>query len=897
MYNTTKNILLIIIVGFIQSKCLYATHNRAGEITVRQISEYTVIATVTTYTKEAGTSADRDSITLDWGDGLSSRIHRNNGFGVSIGNNVKKNTYELEHSYPGRGSYTIGFFDPNRIENILNIDYPNSINIPFYVQTTFTLLNSNFQGFNNTVILLQAPIDIACVNNVFIHNPGAYDIDGDSLAFEFGIPAFDKDMPVPNYVLPTQINPGTNNKISLNKKTGTLIWESPQKAGEYNITILIFEYRSGKLISTTVRDMQILVLPDCQQNLPPNIFTIEDTCIIAGTLLEIPISVSDPNISGPGSRFKIEFSGSALYTNPKGNHNFPQVFVTGVQKGLFSWNTNCDLISPNPYEITIKATDNFLDSFGLSALKIIRIKIIGPPPLNPAVTRLDTANLITWSNPYSCEQTNLFKGFSIWKRIANTPIILDSCNTMLPSTIYKKIAYLVNTKLDTNYYFTDQDVNESNCYRIQAEFAKTSSAGFPYNFVSSLASEEVCIDDKNDKPLIRNVDVLRTDQSNGQIIIRWIKPIAEEFDSLINKPPYKINLYRVENNSNKLIFNNEYPYFNITWDSIFIDSFISTTNNQYFYKIELLSNSISSRTSKTASSIFLSSSQISIGNKLSWNEQVPWLNTKYEIYRSKNNSSFQLLDQTNVNSYIDQDTELSNYYCYYIKSFGSYQSKFNNQILINNSEISCHEYIDTIPPCCITLSPPNLCNEGSIDSIQSISFKMNLNENLCFYNELQSIFIYGIDQHSDTILLQEYIPRPDLIAKIDINIYRYHSFFIKVKDKENNICLDVNIVIPLTCPNFELPNAFTPNGDTHNDIFKPRKNQYIKELDFQVFNRWGSLVFETKNPEILWNGNDIQGNKLESGVYYYHCTAIPFNAITSANIQLKGFIEIIDSRK
>ena len=104
-------------------------------------------------------------------------------------------------------------------------------------------------------------------------------------------------------------------------------------------------------------------------------------------------------------------------------------------------------------------------------------------------------------------------------------------------------------------------------------------------------------------------------------------------------------------------------------------------------------------------------------------------------------------------------------------------------------------------------------------------------------------------------------------------------------------------MIPLTCPSFELPNAFTPNGDTHNDIFKPRKNQYIKELDFQVFNRWGSLVFETKNPEILWNGNDIQGNKLESGVYYYHCTAIPFNAITSANIQLKGFIEIIDSRK
>src|SRR5690606_27474392 len=49
------------------------------------------------------------------------------------------------------------------------------------------------------------------------------------------------------------------------------------------------------------------------------------------------------------------------------------------------------------------------------------------------------------------------------------------------------------------------------------------------------------------------------------------------------------------------------------------------------------------------------------------------------------------------------------------------------------------------------------------------------------------------------------------------------------------------------------PNAFTPNGDGNNDFFKPVVSG-IKQYDFQIYNRWGELIFTSKQAEIGWDG-------------------------------------------
>jgi gliding motility-associated-like protein len=65
-----------------------------------------------------------------------------------------------------------------------------------------------------------------------------------------------------------------------------------------------------------------------------------------------------------------------------------------------------------------------------------------------------------------------------------------------------------------------------------------------------------------------------------------------------------------------------------------------------------------------------------------------------------------------------------------------------------------------------------------------------------------------------------------------------------------------------------VPNAFSPNGDGANDIFYVKNLKYQKLTEFRVFNRYGTEVFSTTNPEEGWDGN-YKGVKQDIGVYNY----------------------------
>jgi len=58
-----------------------------------------------------------------------------------------------------------------------------------------------------------------------------------------------------------------------------------------------------------------------------------------------------------------------------------------------------------------------------------------------------------------------------------------------------------------------------------------------------------------------------------------------------------------------------------------------------------------------------------------------------------------------------------------------------------------------------------------------------------------------------------------------------------------------------TCPcNVYVPDAFTPNGDGLNDVFKPSSQCYARDFRFTVFNRFGQVVFSTTDISKGWNG-------------------------------------------
>lgn len=67
---------------------------------------------------------------------------------------------------------------------------------------------------------------------------------------------------------------------------------------------------------------------------------------------------------------------------------------------------------------------------------------------------------------------------------------------------------------------------------------------------------------------------------------------------------------------------------------------------------------------------------------------------------------------------------------------------------------------------------------------------------------------------------------------------------------------------------FFVPNAFTPNGDGLNDIFKPGYKCYFSAYSFQIYNRWGQVVFSTHNPLEGWDGR-LNGLNQPLGTYVW----------------------------
>jgi gliding motility-associated-like protein len=91
------------------------------------------------------------------------------------------------------------------------------------------------------------------------------------------------------------------------------------------------------------------------------------------------------------------------------------------------------------------------------------------------------------------------------------------------------------------------------------------------------------------------------------------------------------------------------------------------------------------------------------------------------------------------------------------------------------------------------------------------------------------------------------------------------------------------------CPSdINMPNVFTPNGDETNDYFLPISMVNISEAYLIILNRWGSVVFESKNNYIKWDGSS-NGVNCSDGVYFWKLT---FTDSKGNTISTDGFVHL-----
>lgn len=842
----------------------YATHNRAGEITYKQISNLTFEITLITYTyTPSPANASRDSLEINWGDNtftLLARIEE-----VFLPDNYTRNRYVGIHTYPGTGVYQLVVEDPNRNYGVGNI--PNSVNVPFSIKTTM-LIDSEL-GVNSTPVLLSDPIDKANVGEIFIHNPTAYDPDGDSLSYKLTVCTGADGKEIPGYTLPE-----ASSTFTIDEITGDMTWDAPVEVGIYNVAILIEEWREGVKIGKVIRDMQIEVHES--DNSAPQISDVKDICVEAGDTVEFTVKVTDAD----NDNLTLNAIGGVFEVNNPAQFNTKTGL--GTVSSNFTWNTACNHVRLTSYQASFKVTDSNSE-VDLVDISTVEITVVGPAPENIQLKPTSNSIELNWDKSRCSEAI----GYYIYRRRGSYGFTPNDCETGVPAyTGYEKITKtegLNSTSLLDNNAGEGLPQGYEYCYMVTAYYQ---------DGAESYASEEVCASLIRGIPTITNVDVLSTDDANGSIYLAWSKPTEIDFGKFPG--PYRYKIYRSEGIWGvdlKFIKSND----DIN-DTTYTDNSLNTLENPYSYKIEMYDLSLGQEvliaTPHIASSIFLEIEASDNQLKVVFEKNVPWLNSDYVIYRlNESTSQYDSLDITHDEFYIDAPLANGLEYCYRVKSIGGYQVEGIINPIINNSQEKCGSPLDTISPC-----TPKLVVESNCDSLRN-ELTWN-NPNLTCADDVVSYNLYySISLDGKLELLTEVKPaeQTSYLHYSEVTMAGCYAIaavdsFQNESELSNKVCLD-------NCIYYELPNMFTPNGDGINDFYKPGPYQFVDKVDMKIFNRWGNLIFETENPDINWNGTYMENGKLVSpGVYYYICDVYEYRLVGLTPRNMVGFIHVFTDK-
>lgn len=923
MLKTYFGLFLIVFLAGMSS--VYATHIRAGEIIAERISVQALTYRITV----VGYTDTRSSVvfgpgTVNFGDGREVQLNTESDFSLveDLGDQIEKNTFVVTHTFQGPGVYTIRFQEFNRNDRTLNMD--NSVDTPFYVETQITI--DPFIGVNNSPILTIPPVDNGAINVRYIHNPGAFDPDGDSLAYELDIPKQAFQRPVNNYRSPASEEFSFNQEdgsapafLTLDPVFGDLIWDAPGTAGQFNVAFRIKEYRKldgvWEQIGYVVRDMQIII--ENSNNRRPELILPPDICVEAGTLIEEIIQGQDPD----GDPIKIEIFGEPIeITTSPGSYSPESEYQSSPGIVNFEWQTVCNHVRAREYDVRVRITDQPRSGPKLVDIKTWRIKVIGPAPVFDELEQQSGRTVdIKW-DPYVCSTSA--EEMQIWRRINSDPYLPDSCETGIRAG-YELVGI---TDMET-FNFTDLNGGEglapgnTYCYRLVAGFPEPRSG-------ESIVSEEICITIDVDVPIITNVSIEETDTENGEIFVKWTPP----YDIDLTQFPGPFTYELVRNTG----FTGDQDRVSVvlTSDTLFTDTGINTEDLVYNYRVVLLDRDTKIDTSSSASSVRLEPSIINQAIELNWDFTVPWNNSisefKHDIYRNRTDAdaadadTFVKIAEVDVTTagftYLDDGSfngvplvkEIE--YCYYVVTKGAYNVEGLEYPLENKSQIICAKPDDDRLPC-----PPVLSFDGP--ECEAYLAEQPCNVSSYFHDlswtpdfsgqcddELSSYRLYFTDRgESSTFELIEEIPAIELSTRIS-NLTNYRGcYYITAVDRSGNESEPSNVVCVENCPQYILPNTFTPNGDGINETFQAFDNpfsecpRFVLGVELFIVNRWGVEVFSYNSLEsvendifVRWDGKDKNGNDLPAGTYFYSGT-VRYDVLDESRQteSLKGTIQIL----
>ncbi|GGF18530.1 hypothetical protein GCM10011383_32530 [Hymenobacter cavernae] len=915
-----------------------ASHLRAGDIqakvdTTAGRNPRRIFFKMILYTDNNPASVRQPTATIFFGDGTSSgveAIKRSTNDPIRVSNTTDLNVYYFEHTYNALGTYTVSFIGENRNKDVLNI--PDSFNRSFYISTTITL--DPALGFNRSPILTAPAIDRAGRNQVFLHNPAAYDADGDSLSYklvpcqyvpegvEGTVPPRGTNRPnnqvCPGYTYPDNpsfggasvpysgppSDPGGGPvRFTQNVRTGQIVWNAPNTLGYYNAAFVVEEWRRiagapARRIGQVIRDMQIIV--EGNNNLRPVIKVPNDTCVVAGTTVSRVITATDPD-RNPVNLF--------AYSGIIPPATFRQTTLgPPTAQGTFTWTTDCSNIASEPTQIVFKAQDNPTSGSPLIDERAWRITVIGPAPTNFVAQRLPNSpstTVLTWDR-YVCQ--NPGAQILIYRKEGPSNWQPGPCETGIPaSTGFVQIG-AVNGNQTT---FTDANNSgrgSTFCYRIYVSFPRPAGG-------ASLASAEACVTLEGPRTVLTHVTVDRTDTVAGQITVRWSKASSSDPIAL----PATYRLFRAPAGSTVFTLARETNDLN---DTTYVDSGLNTRDNGYTYRLQFTPRGVTNPdVPPTASSVRLSgqANEGATQVNLAWSYTVPWNNATPErpttIYRRDPGSTTFVAVGTvpsgaTGGSYVDRSPGLvrGQTYRYYVLTSGTYNTPRLPDPLLNQSQEVDVEYVPV--PCAPVLTVANNCEALAATVLtragvfpapgetytNTLRWQLGANSPTgCDNSDIDHYdLFYKLNGESSYQFLASTKEQQYAHTNLETQTYCYT---VQAVNKYNRRSLPSDSVCADNCLLFLLPNIFTPNGDGVNDTFRPKVASPLRRVHFTAYNRWGVKVYESQsNPRIDWsgegaNGEGTSGGKVSEGVYYYQAE-VEFADLNGTKKTFKGWVQI-----
>ncbi len=108
----------------------------------------------------------------------------------------------------------------------------------------------------------------------------------------------------------------------------------------------------------------------------------------------------------------------------------------------------------------------------------------------------------------------------------------------------------------------------------------------------------------------------------------------------------------------------------------------------------------------------------------------------------------------------------------------------------------------------------------------------------------------------------------DNSKKQSLQVFSAGVYWVQVTD--SNQCKGRDSITIQPCEKMVVPNAFTPNGDGINDVFKPTFYGTAVNYTMTVFNRWGQMIFKSRDPGKGWDGT-FSGELQPEGTYIWNC--------------------------